>query len=292
MRQLSHLATITWCWKLTFNTSLIRGDRGTLNTDIVLLDGFGSINGNLIVGLQVQQWCIMSMACRCDMSMMIAYSVTVLNAKVVVLDVKIQVWEDELFLDELPNDSGHLITIEVDNGVLDVDFAGSHCYVCKMKRVKKRVRKEKREMPRRSALYINLTKLVGGERTMMTEAVSQMTDWNLAAADVRWASQGFTNSKGNFLSNPAFPGWQTRWWPFSLAPIQKGFTYAGAIGGYTNSRWPSQTTLSFLIKVLTLMPMPAHRRMNPLSLSMFLVTFIGAHVVLGYLAVLSRFVLW
>lgn len=59
--------------------------------------------------------------------MMIAYSVTVLNAKIVVLDVKIQVWEDELFLDELPNDSGHLIAIEVDNGVLDVDFAGSHC---------------------------------------------------------------------------------------------------------------------------------------------------------------------
>jgi hypothetical protein len=55
------------------NTSLIRGDGGALNTNVVLLDGLGSINGNLIIRL-----------------------VTVFHAKIEVLNVNIQVREDEL----------------------------------------------------------------------------------------------------------------------------------------------------------------------------------------------------
>jgi hypothetical protein len=57
----------------TLNTSLIRGDGGALNTNVVLLDGLGSINGNLIIRL-----------------------VTVFHAKIEVLNVNIQVREDEL----------------------------------------------------------------------------------------------------------------------------------------------------------------------------------------------------
>lgn len=73
------------------------------------------------------------------MNRMIAYSITILDTKIKVLDVKIQIWENELFLDELPNDSSHLVTIKVNDRVLDVDFACSHyCCVCEMKRVEKK----------------------------------------------------------------------------------------------------------------------------------------------------------
>lgn len=111
------------------------------------------------------------------MNRMIAYSITILDTKIKVLDVKIQIWENELFLDELPNDSSHLVTIKVNDRVLDVDFACSHCCVCEKKGGKERVRKKKRKMEQRNALYISWL------GAMMTEALSQMTDCNLAAAD-------------------------------------------------------------------------------------------------------------
>jgi len=57
----------------TLNTSLIRGDGGALNTNVVLLDGLGSINGNLVICL-----------------------ITVFHAKIEVLNVNVQVREDEL----------------------------------------------------------------------------------------------------------------------------------------------------------------------------------------------------
>lgn len=57
----------------TLNTSLIRGDGGALDTNVVLLDGLGSINGYLIICL-----------------------VTIFHAKIEVLNVNIQVREDEL----------------------------------------------------------------------------------------------------------------------------------------------------------------------------------------------------
>ncbi|KAI6763787.1 hypothetical protein HG530_007576 [Fusarium avenaceum] len=89
-----------------FDTSFIRGDGGTLDTDGVLLDSLGGINGDLIVGL-----------------------VTVLKTEIIVLEVDVEVRVDELVLDDLPDDAGHLITVELDDGVLDLDLVGggSHC---------------------------------------------------------------------------------------------------------------------------------------------------------------------
>lgn len=89
-----------------FDTGLIRSDGGTLDTDRVLLDSLGSIDGDLIVGL-----------------------VTVLEAEIVVLEVNIEVRVDELVLDGLPDDTGHLVAVELDDGVLDLDLGGSHCAV-------------------------------------------------------------------------------------------------------------------------------------------------------------------
>jgi hypothetical protein len=55
------------------NTGLIRGDGGTLDTDTILLDGLGGINGDLVIGL-----------------------VTVLNAEIVVLQIDIKVRQNQL----------------------------------------------------------------------------------------------------------------------------------------------------------------------------------------------------
>jgi hypothetical protein len=46
------------------------------------------------------------------------YGITVLNRQVIVLDVKFEVRENELFLDELPNDASHFIAVQVNDRVL------------------------------------------------------------------------------------------------------------------------------------------------------------------------------
>ncbi len=71
------------------NAGLIGGDGGTLDTDVVLLDGLGSLKGNLVVS-----------------------SITVLDGKIVVLDVDIKVRKDELVLDGLPDDASHFVTCD------------------------------------------------------------------------------------------------------------------------------------------------------------------------------------
>ena len=100
---------MSWKTRLTLlqlellNARLIGGDGGALDTDGVLLDGLGGINSDLVVGL-----------------------VAVLEAEVVVLEVDIEVGVDELVLDALPDDASHLIPVELDDGVLDLDL-GNHC---------------------------------------------------------------------------------------------------------------------------------------------------------------------
>ena len=45
------------------------------------------------------------------------------HAEVVVLQVDIEVGQDQLVLDELPDDPGHLVAVELDDGALDLDLA-------------------------------------------------------------------------------------------------------------------------------------------------------------------------
>jgi hypothetical protein len=64
-----------------------------------LLDGVGRVDRHLIVG-----------------------GVTVLHAQVVVVQLKVQIREDQLVLDHLPDDAGHLVAVDVHNRVVDLDL--------------------------------------------------------------------------------------------------------------------------------------------------------------------------
>jgi hypothetical protein len=80
------------------NTCLIWGDGCTFNSDFASLDGVCAVNSDLIVS-----------------------RITVLDAQVVVLNVKVQVGRNELVLDDVPDDTGHLIAVHFDDWVFDFD---------------------------------------------------------------------------------------------------------------------------------------------------------------------------
>jgi hypothetical protein len=84
-----------------FDSSLVGGDCGTLDSDLALLDGMSSIESDFVVSL-----------------------ISVFHSQVEVLDVKIKEGVNELVLDLLPEDSGHLISIEFGNGVFNFDLLG------------------------------------------------------------------------------------------------------------------------------------------------------------------------
>ena len=86
------------------NTGLIRSDSGALDTNLAGLDCLSSLNGNLIIS-----------------------GVTILHAEIEVLDIQVQVREDKLILDKLPDNSGHLITVHFGDGIgyLDLLSCGS-----------------------------------------------------------------------------------------------------------------------------------------------------------------------
>src|SRR5450759_268178 len=79
---------------------LVGGDRRALDPNAVLLDGVRGVDRDLVVGL-----------------------VALLARQVVVLEVDVQIGVDQAVLDELPDDPRHLITIELDDGVLHLDLA-------------------------------------------------------------------------------------------------------------------------------------------------------------------------
>jgi hypothetical protein len=69
------------------------------DADAMLLDRIGGVDGDLIVGL-----------------------VAVFHPKVVVFEFYIEERVDELVLDVLPDDPGHFVAIEFDDGVGHLDF--------------------------------------------------------------------------------------------------------------------------------------------------------------------------
>src|SRR5208282_4013883 len=84
---------------------LVRGDRGALDAHAVPLDRVRGVDRDLVVG-----------------------GVAVLHGKVVVLQLDIQVGQDQLVLDVLPDDPGHLVAVEFDDGVRHLDL-GHVCLV-------------------------------------------------------------------------------------------------------------------------------------------------------------------
>jgi len=77
------------------HTSLIRSDGRTLDADIALLDGIRGLHSDLVVS-----------------------SITVGDVKIKVADRKVKEGKNELVLDHLPDDTGHLITVKLNNRVL------------------------------------------------------------------------------------------------------------------------------------------------------------------------------
>jgi hypothetical protein len=84
------------------DAGLVRGDGGALDANRVLLDSLGRIERDLVIGL-----------------------ITILQPQVVVLEVNVKIREDEAVLDALPDDAGHLITVQLHDGALDLDLPGS-----------------------------------------------------------------------------------------------------------------------------------------------------------------------
>src|SRR6185437_3148116 len=78
---------------------LVRGDRGALDPDAVALDGVRRVHRHLVVGL-----------------------VAVLDGQVEVLEVDIQVGQDQLVLDEVPDDPRHLVAVDLDDGIRYLDL--------------------------------------------------------------------------------------------------------------------------------------------------------------------------
>ena len=78
---------------------LVRGDGGALDADAVPLDGVGGVDRDLVVG-----------------------GVAVLDAQVVVLQLDVEVGQDQLLPDLLPDDPGHLVAVELDDRVVYLDL--------------------------------------------------------------------------------------------------------------------------------------------------------------------------
>ena len=81
---------------------LVGCDRRALHADPVLLDRVRGVDRDLVVG-----------------------RVAALDAEVEVLQVDVEVRQDQLVLDELPDDPGHLVAVEFDDGISHLDLRHS-----------------------------------------------------------------------------------------------------------------------------------------------------------------------
>ena len=83
----------------------VGGDGGALDGDAQAFGGLCGVDGDLVVGL-----------------------VAVLEAEVVVLGLKVNVGADELILDDLPDDAGHLVAVHLDERGLHRDLGHSNLH--------------------------------------------------------------------------------------------------------------------------------------------------------------------
>jgi len=81
------------------HTALVRRDGRALDRNADFLRLVCCVNGDLVAGL-----------------------VALLDAEVVVEKLEVEIRVDQLVLDELPDDPGHLVAIHLDDGILDLDL--------------------------------------------------------------------------------------------------------------------------------------------------------------------------
>mmetsp|Transcript_55412 Transcript_55412/g.140131 ORF Transcript_55412/g.140131 Transcript_55412/m.140131 type:complete len:568 (-) Transcript_55412:313-2016(-) len=81
----------------------VRRDSRAFDAHVVPLDGFGSIGRHLIIGF-----------------------IPVRDAQVVVVDVHVEEREYQFFLDHLPQNASHLVTVQFDNCTVDFDLIKIH----------------------------------------------------------------------------------------------------------------------------------------------------------------------
>ena len=86
----------------SFTRAFVRRDGGAFHPDADLAGLVGGVDGDLVVGL-----------------------VAVLDAEVVIEEIDVEIGMDQLVLDELPDDAGHLVAVELDDRILDLDLR--HC---------------------------------------------------------------------------------------------------------------------------------------------------------------------
>ena len=94
IRRLPHLLQVEF-----LHPGFVRGDGRALHADAMTLDRLGGFDRDLVVG-----------------------GVAVLHPQVVVVEVDIQVREDQLVFDPLPDDAGHFVPVQVHDRVGDFDL--------------------------------------------------------------------------------------------------------------------------------------------------------------------------
>ena len=85
----------------------VRRDGGAFDRDADLFGGFGGIDRDLVARL-----------------------VALFDAEVEIEQVDVEIREDQLFFDELPNDPGHLVPVHLDDGVGDFNFVHWRPFTC------------------------------------------------------------------------------------------------------------------------------------------------------------------
>ena len=78
---------------------LVGGDGRAFHADPVALDRLGRVDGDLVVG-----------------------AVALLNAQIVIFQVDVQIGQDQLLLDEVPDDPRHLVPVQLDDGIGNLDL--------------------------------------------------------------------------------------------------------------------------------------------------------------------------
>ena len=89
-----------------FNTLFVRRNRRAFNTGAVFLDRFSGINCDLIISI-----------------------ITGFNAEIVIFQINIEIRVNQLVFDELPDDPCHLISIQLNKWIFDLNFCHSRNFL-------------------------------------------------------------------------------------------------------------------------------------------------------------------